>query len=190
MHDYNNDTLIPCGVDLIIFQPMEKDKWDLVDGMDTAQYKGQDHDFGLKLAKKNLLMLRKKEIIADHHTIDYHDNSRLWSMLFSSHLFYGITLLYRKHIFNKYIYPILIRMDYSLLVLTLAIIVSIFTKNFISFYIYSLLIILRAIKNAKGKIAKVFEMFCYYGIRDILVLSSFFWFFPKEKEMKYKEINR
>ena len=104
---------------------LKRSNWELVGGMNNRFKKSQDIDLGLRLSSKNIFLLRKKEIAANHHSIAYRNKDRIWKELFSSKHLYGRSFLYREHILNKYMYKRLFRIDYSLLLLLVCLIVVI-----------------------------------------------------------------
>lgn len=149
--------------------------WASVGGMKNRFRKSQDIDLGLRMAKKGFFLLRKNKIAANHHTVSYLNKKRMWDDFFSwDHLFVR-SLIYRTHIFNKQVYPRMIRNDYTLILLVLLIILILFNMNIaiICSIIYFILIL------AKSKVS--FNKFIYYLARDLTVLIGFFLFFPKSK---------
>lgn len=168
---------------------IERKYWELVGGMREVYKRSQDIDLGLRLAKRGMKLLRKKELMAIHHTVSYRDKDRMWKMLLNTNAeLYGKSLLYRNHIFNKYIYSIIIRNDYSLVFLIFSIIISIYLNPFFLF-LYFFVIFIRAIKSSKQDFLSFINLFFYFFIRDIKVLVGFFFFFPKKKfNINYKYI--
>jgi len=159
---------------------VQRKHWNLVNGMKNKHKMGEDMDFGLRLAKKGVKLLRKKEIMAIHHTISYRDNKRMWYMLFNKAELYAKSMLYRDHLFNKNIYPIIARNDYSLIILLISIILSFFISPlFILFY--CLIATLRSVKASNYKLRRFLSFLAYFTLRDIIVLGGFFFFFPKTK---------
>ena len=146
--------------------------WKDIHGMNPVFKKSQDIDLGLRLAKRNIFLLRKKETAAKHHTISYLDNNRMWKDLFSFNHLYGRSLLYRRHIFNKQIYSRLLRNDYTLLLLVGVSLLVVFMHSVIIFLLYFLAVLYR------GKF--IFSRFAYLIIRDLSVLLGLFLFWPKK----------
>jgi glycosyltransferase involved in cell wall biosynthesis len=161
---------------------IKKNIWNLVGGMDNQFVRGEDPDLGLKLAKKNIFLYRKKEIAAKHHTIAYLDKNRMWKELLKKTHLYGRSLLYRKHFFNKHMYPILIRQDYSMLVLFIIIILIVLAPKC---WYFSILYFLLLIFRSKFK----FQRVLYFFLRDLSCLIGFFLFFPsKNKKIQFIKI--
>lgn len=161
---------------------IKKTAWDLVGGMKNEFRIGEDADLGLRLARNNIFLLRKKELAAIHHTIDYLDEKRKWKDFFNWNHLYDRSVLYRKHFFNRHVYQRLFRSDYSVIILVMSII-SMFLMN-----IYSLLFILFyfiiLVVRCKFNLANSF----YYFLRDVSVLIGFFVFYVKNKKLEYKRI--
>ena len=174
----HNDTIEKVTGGLFLIQ---KKTWLQVGGMKPIFKKSQDVDLGLRLAKKSIFLLRKKEIAAIHHTIAYLDKNRTWKEL-SKHL-YGRSLLYRNHLFNRYAFKRFIRNEYSLYVSIICVLISLATGfyYFILFYFFVVLI-----RNG----FKINKTYFFLIVRDLTVFSGFFCFIPKKKfNINVKEVS-
>ena len=162
---------------------IKKKSWDLVGGINADFKISEDIDIGLRLAKKNIFLLRKKDIGVVHHTIDYLDKKRMWRDFLNMDHLYGRSLLYRTHLFNKHMYHRWIRFDYTLLFLILSIILILVLPEigvvFIS--IYFILLIIR------GKLSP--RRIVYNFLRDLTVLFGLLFFFPKRNIFSIKKMN-
>ncbi len=159
---------------------IKKDLWFLVDGMRTKYRRSQDIDFGLRLAKRGVLLLRKKELFVIHHTVSYLDKRRAWKMLFDGSLLFQTSVMIRDHLFNPYIYRRLFRTSYTLIILFFSLLGTI-----VSPYV---LLIHPTVIGAKVLIVKKTKFFAYYYLRDIFSFLGLFLFFPREKKLIYKKI--
>ena len=163
-----------------------KELWFSVGGMDTRFKRSQDMDLGLRLAQKGILLLRKKELFVKHHTVHYLTNARMWKMLFNGNQSYTVSLLYRKHLFNKYIYRLILRQNYTMVLLFLAIVFSLLISPYI-LSIYFVAIICRSLLQKRVKEdAGILEQIIHLFLRDLFSLVAIFCFFPKEKVLKYQ----
>lgn len=162
---------------------IHQDIWELLGGMDIRFKRSQDIDLGLRLAKKNIFLLRKKEIAANHHTISYQNNKRMWKDLFNGNDLYARSLLYRKHFLNKHMYPRLLRNDYSLICLIVFLFTLLFKVKFaiITLSFFLIVLFLRSRFNPLK--------FLFFLLRDIFVFIGFFIFFPKKKPYTYELYN-
>ena len=90
---------------------IDRDLWDGIGGMDTRFITGEDLDLGLRLARRGKMLLRKKELLALHHTRHYKSKSRMWKDLIAGKTLYARGLLYRKHLLllNPYIFKRMMR---------------------------------------------------------------------------------
>ncbi len=166
---------------------IEKELWTQVSGMRQEFKISQDIDLALRIAKKGTLILRKKEILVHHHTIAYLDNIRMWKDFFSGNQLYARSFLYRKNIFNRYIYPRIVRNDYSLLVLIFTSVLSIWCN--LCFLLYIFLLLIKSVKKARNSFLELIKYFGYYLLRDITTLLGLFFFIPKRiKQIDYIEI--
>lgn len=171
---------------------IKKDIWNSVNGMNNKYKRSQDIDLALRLSKKGVKILRKKELIAKHNTIHYMNKKRMWKMLFNKNQLYGRSLLYREHLSNKFIYPLIIKQDFSAIILVISFIFSLILNSFYLLSIYLLAIIYRSIKNT-NKQNNFFELIAYYILRDIFVILGFLFFHPKkfsESEIIYQIIKK
>lgn len=164
--------------------------WFSVGGMRNIFKTGEDFDLGLRLKKKQgLSILRKKEVSAIHNTIDYYNKDRMWRDLFKGNQIYHRSFLYRKHIFNPFVYKKLFRSDYTLIILILAIIFTIFYPNFPFFSFYFILIFVKTFIIGKRKSNSLFNQYLYFIARDLINLFCFFFLFPKaDKKVEFKVI--
>lgn len=153
---------------------IKKQIWDQIGGMDPVFYKSQDIDIGLRLSKKGIKLMRRKEIAAKHHTIAYLDKNRMWKDLFKGNELFGRSLLYRKHFFNLSGFIRLLRNDYLMVFLFFSLLIFIITGWWAQFIAYLFLVILRS----KGS----FRLLLYYILRDFSSLMGIFLFFPSLKK--------
>lgn len=153
---------------------IKKQIWDQIGGMDPVFFKSQDIDLGLRLSKKGIKLMRRKEIAAKHHTIAYLDKNRMWKDLFKGNELFGRSLLYRKHFFNLSGLIRLLRNDYLMVFLFFSLLFFIITGWWVQLIAYLFLAILRS----KGS----FRLFLYYILRDSSSLLGFFLFFPSLKK--------
>jgi hypothetical protein len=103
----------------------------------------------------------------------------MWKMLFNKNQLYGRSLLYREHLSNKFIYPLIIKQDFSAIILVISVIFSLILNSFYLLFIYLITIIYRSIKN-NNKQNNLFELIAYYILRDIFVILGFLFFHPKQ----------
>ena len=162
---------------------INKKSWDLVGGINEDFKISEDIDIGLRLAKNNIFLLRKMDIGVIHHTIDYRDKKRMWQDFLKMDHLYGRSLLYRTHFLNIHMYHRLFRMDYTLILLILSIILIFLLPElvvvFVSIYCISLVI--------RGKLSP--ENIVYNFLRDFTVLMGLLFFFPKRNIFSIEKEN-
>jgi glycosyltransferase involved in cell wall biosynthesis len=169
---------------------IKRELWFIINGMKEKYRRSQDLDFGLRLSKRGIYILRKKELAIKHNTISYFEKKRMIKIISNNDFGYR-AMLYRDHIFNKNIYKMLFRADYSLLFLIFCLFICIFFKSYLILLLYIVLISIRAFFQSKSDknnfILKLFLFLC----RDFQMILSFFFFFPKEKKaFTYKLIKK
>lgn len=170
---------------------IKKDIWFRVGGMNNKYKRSQDFDLGLRLAKKGIKLLRKKELMGIHHMISYFNKKRMWGNLFKGFNLYGRSLLYREHFFNKAVFSLVRRQDYSLIMMIILGVILILKSSIYPLAIYVLVILMKSIKNSDKNQRNMFHLFFYYTLRDIIVFLGFFLFFPAKisnNEIQYKLI--
>ncbi len=166
---------------------VERSYWEKLGGMKNKYRRCQDLDFGLRMSLLGVQLLRKKDIIAIHHTVSYYDEHRLWQDLFNGNQLYQKSVLYRDHLFNPSIYKFIIR-EISLFVLVCSIVLSLIFSNFYFILLFLLSIAVKSIyKSSDGVSRSFFKRFIYYGALDILVFFGIFVFWPSNKK-NYKII--
>ena len=167
---------------------IEKKLWDSVNGMKTKFKRAEDLDLGLRLAQSGILLLRKKDLFVTHHTIDYQNASRMWKMLFNGSFLYSTSLLYREHIFNKYIYKNILRKDYSLVFLLFSVLFSFFTLIPLAAYL-ALIAGRSALQKKVAGNSNFIGTFVFLSLKDVSALLGLALFFPKNKKISYKQIS-
>ena len=165
---------------------IEKETWFSVNGMKTKFRRSQDLDIGLRLAKKGVKLLRKKELMVNHHTIHYENNDRRWKMLFDGGIFFTSVLI-RDHLSNREYYRVLFRKNYSFLLLILSLMLLLKTYWFICVYIFMLFIRI-LFKMDKITLIEIYRKFSYFLVVDILCLVGLIFYYPKNIKIKYKQL--
>lgn len=168
---------------------ISKNLWNMVGGMRNYYRRTQDNDFGLRLAKKQFFLERKKELFVIHQTISYTNKFRLFNILLKGDFYYR-GLLYREHIFNKNIFNLIVKTDYSLIVLFVASFLAIFFLNIKFLIIHLFFVLARSIRAFLKNNENIILYYIYIYVRDFQVLLSFLFFFPnKNMNFSYKILN-
>lgn len=161
---------------------IKKEIWNLVGGMHPKYRRSQDLDFGFRLARKGILILRKKELGVIHNTISYFDKKRMWSMLKKNDFGYR-AVLYRDHLFNPRIYKMLIRTDYTLIFLVLILMFACLSNNASYLIGYPSLVTFRAIFQLSNDKNNKLHKLTLIMLRDIQMLFSLLFFHPKKNRI-------
>ncbi|MCD4832937.1 MAG: glycosyltransferase [Bacteroidales bacterium] len=169
---------------------IERKLWNQEEGMDVRFKRGQDLEFALRLAKNGTKILRKKEIVANHSTISYTHHSRMWKTVFSGDISFSNSFLLKKHVFNPYVYPIIVTNYYTAVSLFVFFSIAGLVGNYYLIGGYFAVILIKIIKVKSKKILRNFELFVFFILRDLSFL--FYLFFPlpnlDESKIKYKKI--
>jgi glycosyltransferase involved in cell wall biosynthesis len=165
--------------------------WEKVGGMDIRFRRGQDLEIALRLSKKGFKILRKKEIIAHHHTISYTHKSRLWSTLTSGDISYSNSFLFRKHILNPMVYPKILKNYYTLFSFFLFLILSVLVNNWLFMFGYPGVLFLKSVKTGSKNPLRIVELMAFFFIRDFVFL--FMMLYPLKSidpsRIKYERVN-
>jgi glycosyltransferase involved in cell wall biosynthesis len=165
---------------------IEKTVWKSIGGMRTKYKTAEDLDLGLRLARRGLKLLRKKDLMVRHHTIDYKNNDRMWKMLLDGSYNYQNSVLYRDHVFNKYLYQLMFRRDYTAFIFILVIFLS-FINPLLLFIYFFLLFIRVFLQQKTTKNFSKFNVYIFYVIKDLIFLPNVLLFFPRLIKLKYSE---
>ncbi len=159
---------------------IERKLWEEVGGIRTKFKTGEDLDLGLRLAAKGYKLLRKKELLANHHTINYKSDDRLWKDLLTEST-YPRGLLYRTNYFNKYIYKRIVNSAPTVIVLIATLILVIILKSKLLLILYPAILLLAVVMKYRKPLllTNVLKKFIYHFLRDILTLLAFCFFYPK-----------
>lgn len=181
----NEDTYQPTTGGLFA---IKRELWESVGGMRPVFKKGQDLDLGYRLAARGHLLLRKKEVMAYHHTVDYQEIKRLWASVKTGRCVYPRALLYRSHWRNKYVLRRMLTSDPTLICLFFVVVFS-------SFSIWVLLIypvltkLAVIIKNTPVDFRTITQRIAIHMFRDFINFLAFLFYYPSNKVVyDYEEV--
>ncbi len=166
---------------------IKRKHWERVGGMKNKYKKGQDLDLGFRLAKNGIPLLRKKELMANHHTIDYKDKKRLWRSFSDGSYVYPRVVLYRDNLLNKYVLKRMLASDPTWVLLIAMIVLSILIKSFFPVLVYLVLAIFAVLYSMrKTGFKNVINRIINHILRDFFNLLALFFFHPRSKrDVKY-----
>ena len=160
--------------------------WDELEGMDSSLTICEDLDLGLRLSKKAIPLLRKKDLSVIHHTISpLYYNSAKNNLLTFNFKYYG--LLYRKHLLNKKILKRLARSEFTLFFLIFLSLLSVIFGSIWPIFFYPFFILFRFWYHSRKKFFSFLDIL-RIPIRDITVFVSFFFFFPQKKNHRCEHL--
>ncbi len=156
-----------------------KDAWDKIGGMRGYFRIAEDWDLGLRMSINGNKLYRIKEVLALHHTISYNRNDRMWKDVKNGDFLYYKTLIYRSHIFNKYMYKLLIR-EVTMFSLIIIVMMAIVLKSPYLLVSYLLIVLLKLFYKRKRINGNLVAIYVRYIIFDIGTILGFFLFWPKK----------
>jgi glycosyltransferase involved in cell wall biosynthesis len=168
---------------------IKKEIWNKIGGMKNKLRRNQDIDFGIRLAKSGVLLLRRKELLAIHHTFSYQDAKRIWGMLVNDSELYRAVLL-RDNIMNVYQWKLFFRENYSIILLIISLVMSLIYDFHYMFLAYLILILGRTIRRHGLSFLSKITIVIYFLSRDISFLFGFFFFWPNtKKQISFTRLN-
>ena len=180
------DTLQPTTGGLFA---IKRSLWDEVGGMRPVFKKGQDLDFGYRLALKGHMLLRKKEVMAHHHTRHYKERSKMWEAFKNGATIYPRSVLYRKNITNRWVLKRVLSSDPTLLILLFCIVAAVFYEPVFLMVYPGTLVAGVAFLTYKSKTGNFFSLLIFHLFRDIQNLLTFFFYYPGNQiEYHYEEV--
>lgn len=153
---------------------IESNLWNEISGMDSKLNCFEDNDLAYRIFKKrNIKVLKKQVVLADHHTIRYTNKDR-FRKLIKSEYFCFRGMVYRKHMNSLKILKILFKNDLTLLTLIFSTILSLVMLSPYYVLIYFLIIGLKLmfVTEFKEDISKL-ERYFIEIIKDIKILKGF-----------------
>jgi len=166
---------------------IRKKIWEENGGMKTKMRRSQDLDFALRLSKRGIFLMRKKELLAIHHTVSYIDKKRIWNLLFTGAHLFRIVLL-RENFFNKYEWSLFLRGNYTFFILLFSFILSYCNHNIGYLSMYGISIILRTYVRGDKTIRSFLTNLLYFPLYELSMFFGFFLFWPKSHKESYISI--
>jgi glycosyltransferase involved in cell wall biosynthesis len=158
--------------------------WFEMGGMKNKMKRCQDLDLALRLAKNNIFLLRRSELLAKHHTIPYSERKRIWRFLFSGEQLYRIVLL-RENLLNKCEWKLFLRGNYTFIFLILFGFQAVLLRSFIFILPYFLLILIRTLFKRDRSLRLLLTNLLYYPLLEISLGFSLFLFWPSNHKEEY-----
>ena len=171
---------------------IKKKVWDMAGGMRNKYKRSQDLDLTIRLKKKGIKIIRIPYFAAKHHTINYNDESRMWTNLLNKYSFYS-ALIFRDHLLNSDVMKRTIRSNYTELLLLVTGLLCFLTFSTMPIYIYFMVLVIRVFYNTKltkSTWSKFFYFFSrvFYQISfDISFWIGFLFFYPKNHIIEYEQ---
>ncbi len=153
--------------------------WNKIGGMNTKFTVSEDYDFGLRMAKRGVYALMLNCIGVIHHTTSYTEKL---NKIVPRYKYVGV--LERNYFFDWNFWKSTWRENLTANILLLSFLGVCFNPNFIFAYILAMLS--RVV--AKGKLRQLPQIIWFFLRRDLIFIVAFLFFYPKEKEIRYKQI--
>jgi len=154
--------------------------WRDMGGMNSTLACFEDIDLAYRIfRKKKMKVLKIGAFFAEHHTINYTDKKRFFEMAHGNYfLFKG--LIFRKNIFSKLFYPLLIKNhSFTILLLTIICLIITFNPYFLLLYLLAMFVKVSMIKVSPETMSRTGRFFIDMYI-DIKTLYGFLFFIPSK----------
>lgn len=167
---------------------IRRDVWFEAGGMNTRYRRSQDWELGLRLADLGVKLLRKKEILADHHTISPRlDNRRTWHLTLSGAKFYRAVML-RDHLLNRHQWSHFLKTNYTFIIFLLGLIITFLTGSGLGLLLYPIAILARSVRRKQLRASQLLTNLATFMLYEIGFLFALLFFWPKEVELQYREV--
>lgn len=163
---------------------IEREQWEILNGMDNRLTVNEDTDFGLQMSAKRLPLLRKSEYIVTHHMNSY------WQRGINLFIIGGkcSALVARKNFLKWAYWKSQIKIRYSSLLLMIS--MPLFFISMYAILPYITVILLRAFLSKTSKPDYKIKALYYRIVRDVIFVYSFFFRFPHRIKERYIEVKR
>ena len=166
---------------------INRDLWAKIGGMRNVFRRSQDLDLGLRLSKIGVPLLRVKEPLSIHHTIDYIDTNRYFDDLLNGNFLYQ-GLLYKYNIFNRYIYTKFIFKELTFFSLVFIGVLNLTSFNSKYIYIYIVSLFSKYLYK-KIPLKNLPVSLLRFIIHDLNLIISILFFWPRNsKKVLYEKI--
>jgi glycosyltransferase involved in cell wall biosynthesis len=158
---------------------VEKREWARQGGMDERLIRNQDLDFGLRMSKSGLPVLKDNHYWIIHHTISYYDKKRL-SYFYKSKALLSPGILMRRHIFNM-TYLKLFRRNVFYALILLASIVILFIHPLLSLLLFVVYIFIQLLRTMFliTKEKQLVQSFLFKILFNFYTLIGFLFYYPQ-----------
>lgn len=175
---------------------IKRNTWKKVNGMKNKYRKSQDIDLTLRLSGKGIKIIRVPHLAIKHHTVDYRNERRMWSLLWKGDYFFA-GILFREHFFRKRFLIRSLRINYTAILLALTAILLFFnsTLTFIVLIFFISILTIRVIshtissKSQNNRILYFIERWFLQIMIDVCFWVGFIFYYPKNKTVDYSIIN-
>jgi glycosyltransferase involved in cell wall biosynthesis len=179
-HNIVDDTFEPTTGGIFIINKL---LWVELDGMKLKYKRCQDIDFGLRMSSRGIQLLRKKNIIAIHHTVSYYEHKRLWTDLFNFNQLYQKSVLYRDHALNPFIWRY-VKREISLFSLLLSFLLYLVSLQSFFLLIFPIFILVKSLYKYDNGVSKnILISYSYYFLLDVFVFFGFLFFWPNNNKI-------
>lgn len=151
---------------------IEKKVFEALHGFRPELRVNEDVDLGLRLAEQGVPVLRLPTPMGTHHTVEYFEYGRLFRMVLDGSWFFaGVT--FRRHMGNRWYWPILASHQRPTAVLVVALVLSAFSPWWLGLYLAYIFA-----KNLRRPSVSYIQDLVGTAVRSLCFLVGVFFFRP------------
>jgi glycosyltransferase involved in cell wall biosynthesis len=157
-------------------------------GFDTRFHNAwEDYDLVLKLRKLGYRLTLIPDYIARHHTVSYKNSRKMWqSIWLGKECLRGV--LYRDHYNYDQIFKLIIRNEYSGIILLLTLFLSIVFGIYYFMLLYLLINFVRILIWKPESIFDFLSKSLALFVRELATVGGFLFYYPLKKELRYEKV--
>ena len=169
---------------------INRELWFSVGGMKNKLKRSQDWDLALRLAQRDVFLLRKKEFAAIHHT--YFPKSsmkRSWELFFMGAKYYKLVLT-RDEFLSKLHWKQFLRINYTFFALIINMVTALVLNDLLLMVIYPLILLIRILLRKQYSPLIVLSSFIQFLIFEVTIPFAWLLFWPRNHELSYIQLKR
>lgn len=167
---------------------IERSVWFDAGGMRTKYRRSQDWELAFRLAAKGVFLLRKKEILAHHHTISpMLDNKRAWFFVLNGGRYFRAVIM-RDHFFNRYQWAHFFKTHYTFVLFWLAAAAATATGQPFLMLTYWLALPARSYLRKQRDPRTIVSNLLMFTVYELGFLVAFLFFWPASPAIEYRRV--
>lgn len=171
---------------------IKRSAWGKVGGMRSKFRRNEDIDLTVRLAKLGIKTIRVPHLVANHYTVEYADEDRIWETVLHNYYVFP-PMLFRDHIFVGYSWVRALRQNYTAFILLSVLVFAFFEGGMlIGLSAYFLSILLRVLMSSRNIVIRgrvgvyTLQRLIVQVVQDSTFWLAFLLFHPSDVEERYE----